>query len=85
MSYYLDTFKKCGFSTMYEFILQGKIEPNEDTLNKALEDLVTMLSQMNAGQRGQKGTVNVEENFDMTIITIVCETLAKKYWKGEGK
>ena len=44
-----------------------------------------MLSQMNAGQRGQKGTVNVEENFDMTIITIVCETLAKKYWKGEDK
>ena len=34
------------------------------------------MKQKDAGQRNNKNTLNVEENFDMLIVTIVCESIA---------
>lgn len=74
--YYYDEFYKRGFDTMFNFLLMNKQKANIDTYKKAIQDLITMMTQKDNGQRKNSKGINVKENFDMTIITIVCESIA---------
>lgn len=76
MSYYQEQFEKRGFDTMWTFLQMGSQKVNYEQYKKAIQDLITMMTQKNAGQRGDKKSLNWDENFDMTIITIVCESVA---------
>ena len=76
LSYYKQEFDKRGFDTMWTFLQMGQQKSNVPTLKKAIQDLITMMTQKNSGHRGNdKKSINWEENFDMTIITIVCESV----------
>lgn len=74
MSYYKNEFEKRGFDTMFAFIQMGKQQANIPTLKNAIKDLIIMMTQKSGGR--SKGDISIEENFDMTIITIVCECMA---------
>ena len=77
MSYYKKEFDNRGFDTMFTFLQMGKQKANIPIYRKAIQDLITMMSQKNSGQiTKDKKSINLEENFDMTIITIVCESVA---------
>lgn len=77
MNYYKNEFDKRGFDTMFTFLQMGKQKANIPTYKKAIQDLITMMTQKNSGQiTKEKKSINWEENFDMTIITIVCESVA---------
>lgn len=77
LSYYKQEFDKRGFDTMWTFLQMGQQKSNIPTLKNAIKDLITMMTQKNSGQRGNdKKSINWEENFDMTIITIICESTA---------
>ena len=76
LSYYKQEFDKRGFDTMWTFLQMGQQKSNVPTLKKAIQDLITMMTQKNSGHRGNdKKSINWEENVDMTIITIVCESV----------
>ena len=74
MSYYKHKFDSRGFDTMFAFLQMGKQQANIPTLKKAIQDLITMMKQKSGGR--SKEDISIEENFDMTIITIVCESIA---------
>lgn len=75
LSYYKQEFDKRGFDTMWTFLQMGQQKSNVPTLKKAIQDLITMMTQKNSGQRpNDNKSINWEENFDMTIITIVLES-----------
>lgn len=76
MGYYKKEFDKRGFDTMWTFLQMGHQKPNISQLKKAIQDLILMMKQKDAGQRNNKNTLDVEENFDMIIVTIVCESIA---------
>ena len=76
MGYYKKQFDKRGFDTMWSFLQLGHQKPNISKLKKAIENLILMMKQKDIGQRNHKNTINIEENFDMTIITIVCESIS---------
>lgn len=76
LSYYKQEFEKRGFDTMFTFLQMGQQKSNIPTLKHAIQDLITMMAQKTSGQReNDKKAINWEENFDMTIITIVCESV----------
>ena len=75
MGYYKKQFDKRGFDTMWTFLQMGHQKPNISQLKKAIENLILMMKQKDSGQRNHKNTINIEENFDMTIITIICESV----------
>ena len=76
LNYYKQEFDKRGFETMWTFLQMGNQEPNVPLLKKSIQDLITMMTQKNSGQKeNNKKSINWEENFDMTIITIVCESV----------
>jgi hypothetical protein len=81
LGYYKNEFEKRGFDTMWSFLQMGCQKSNIPRLKSALDDLKKIMTQKTAGQRGNKD-INIEENFDMTIITIVCEAMAL-YLSGE--
>lgn len=74
MSYYKDEFDKRGFDTMWTFLQMGQQKSNIPKLKQAIQDLIKMMSQKSSGR--EKGDINWEDNFDMTIITIVIESTA---------
>ena len=75
MGYYKKQFDKRGFNTMWTFLQMGYQKPNISQLKKAIQNLMLMMKQKDAGQRNYKNTLDIEENFDMAIITIVCESV----------
>lgn len=81
MEYYKKEFDKRGFDTMFAFLQMGKQKANIPLLKKSIQDLIKMMTQKTSGQR-DNGDINWQENFDMTIITIVCESVAF-YLSGE--
>lgn len=77
MSYYKNEFDKRGFDIMFKFLDMGNQKANIPQYKQGIQDLITLMTQKNSGQRkNDKVSVNWEENFDMTIITIVCESVA---------
>lgn len=79
---YKDEFDKRGFDTMWTFLQMGHQETNIPKLQQAIKDLIKMMTQKNSGKT--KKDINIEENFDMTIITIVLESVAL-YLSGDLK
>ena len=76
LNYYKQEFDKRGFDTMWTFLQMGQQKSNIPTLKNAIKDLITMMTQKSSGQRpNDNKSINWEENFDMTIITIVCESV----------
>ena len=75
MGYYKKQFDKRGFNTMWTFLQMGHQKPDISQLKKAIQNLMLMMKQKDAGQRNYKNTLDIEENFDMAIITIVCESV----------
>ena len=76
LSYYKQEFDKRGFDSMFVFLQMGQQKSNIPVLKNAIKDLLTMMTQKNSGQKeNDKKSINWEENFDMTIITIVCESV----------
>lgn len=76
LNYYKQEFDKRGFDNMFAFLQMGQQKSNIPVLKNAIKDLITMMTQKNSGQKGNiKKSTNWEENFDMTIITIVCESV----------
>lgn len=49
---------------------------NIPLLKEAVMDLITMMTQKDAGQREDSKGINVAENFDMTIKTIIIEAVS---------
>ncbi len=83
MSYYKNEFDKRGFDTIFTFLEHGNQKANISEYKRAIKDLITMMRQKNSGQiKKNKESINWNENFDMTIITIVCESVAL-YLSGE--
>lgn len=77
MGYYKEEFNKRGFDTMFKFLQIGNQKVNVPQYKQAIQDLITMMTQKNSGQiNNDNKSINWEENFDMTIITIVCESIA---------
>ena len=77
MGYYKEEFNKRGFDTMFKFLQIGNQKANVPQYKQAIQDLITMMTQKNSGQiHNSNKSINWEENFDMTIITIVCESVA---------
>lgn len=74
MSYYKNEFDKRGFDTMFAFLQMGKQQAKIPTLKKAIKDLITMMTQKSSGR--SKEDISIEENFDMTVITVVLESMA---------
>ena len=75
MQYY-----KNDFDTMFAFLQLEHQKANIPVLKKAIQDLIKMMKQKSSGT--VKRDISWEENFDMTIITIVCESIAL-YLSGE--
>lgn len=76
LNYYKQEFDKRGFDNMFAFLQMGQQKSNIPVLKNAIKDLITMMTQKNSGQKeNDKKSINWEENFDMTIITIVCESV----------
>lgn len=71
---YKNEFDKRGFDTMWTFLQMGHQETNIPKLQQAIKDLIKMMTQKSSGKI--KKDINIEENFDMTIITIVLESVA---------
>ena len=76
MNYYNKEFEKRGFDIMFKFLEMGSQKPNIPTYKKAIQDLIRMMTQKTSGGKNFKKDINWEENFDMIIITIVCESIA---------
>lgn len=74
MSYYKHEFDSRGFDTMFAFLQMGKQQANIPVLKKSIQDLIIMMTQKSSGR--SKEDIRIEENFDMTVITIVCESIA---------
>lgn len=74
MSYYKNEFDKRGFDTMFAFLQMSHQKANIPVLKKSIQDLITMMTQKSSGR--SRRDISWEENFDMTIITIVCESIA---------
>ena len=74
MSYYKHEFDSRGFDTMFAFLQMGKQQANIPVLKKSIQDLIIMMTQKSGGR--SKGDISWEENFDMTVITIVCESIS---------
>ena len=74
MSYYKEQFDARGFDTMWTFLQMGRCQKsNIPKLKEAIQDLIKMMSQKSSGKNNKD--INWEENFDMTIITIICESV----------
>lgn len=76
MGYYKNKFDKRGFDTMWYFLQMGQQKSNIPQLKRAIQDLIKMMTQKTAGQKLHTKDINLEENFDMSIITIVLESVA---------
>lgn len=79
MTYYKEQFDKRGFDTMFSFLQMNQQKSNASQLKKAIQDLIKMMTQKTAGQKiatKDIDLIDLEENFDMAIITIVCESVA---------
>lgn len=76
MGYYKEEFNKRGFDTMFKFLQIGSQKPNIPMYKNAIQDLIRMMTQKTSSGKSFKKDINWEENFDMTIITIVCESIA---------
>ena len=76
MGYYKNEFDKRGFDTMWTFIQMGQQKSNIPQLKKAIQDLIHMMTQKTVGQKVNTKDISLEQNFDMTIITIVLESVA---------
>ena len=76
MTYYKEQFDKRGFDTMFSFLQMNQQKSNASQLKKAIQDLIKMMTQKTAGQKIATKDIDLEENFDMAIITIVCESVA---------
>ena len=76
MGYYKKQFDKRGFDTMWTFLQMGHQKTNIPQLKKAIQDLILMMKQKDAGQRNYKNSLDIEVNFDMAVITIVCESIS---------
>lgn len=74
MSYYKNEFDKKGFDTMFAFLQMSHQKANIPVLKKSIQDLIQMMTQKSGGR--SKGDISIEENFDMTVITIVLESMA---------
>ncbi len=74
MSYYKKQFDSRGFDTMFAFLQMGNQKPNISVYKKSIQDLIKMMTQKTTGRA--KNDIDVEENFDMTVITIICESIA---------
>lgn len=74
MGYYKNEFDKRGLDTMWTFLQIGRQKSNIPQLKKAIQDLIKMMTQKSSGKT--KKDINIEENFDMTIITIILESVA---------
>ena len=74
MGYYKNEFDKRGFDTMWTFLQIGRGQKaNVPKLKEAIQDLIKMMTQKTSGSNSKD--INWEDNFDMTIITIVCESV----------
>lgn len=76
MGYYKNEFDKRGFDTMWTFLQMGQQKSNIPQLKKTIQDLIQMMTQKTAGQKVNTKDISLEQNFDMTIITIVLESVA---------
>lgn len=76
MGYYNNEFNKRGFDTMWTFLQMGQQKSNIPQLKKSIQDLIHMMTQKTAGQKVNTKDISLEQNFDMTIITIVLESVA---------
>lgn len=76
MGYYNNEFNKRGFDTMWTFLQMGQQKSNVSQLKKTIQDLIQMMTQKTAGQKVNTKDISLEQNFDMTIITIVLESVA---------
>ena len=76
MGYYNNEFNKRGFDTMWTFLQMGQQKSNISQLKKTIQDLIQMMTQKTAGQKVNTKDISLEQNFDMTIITIVLESVA---------
>ena len=76
MGYYKNEFDKRGFDTMWTFLQMGQQKSNISQLKKTIQDLIQMMTQKTAGQKVNTKDISLEQNFDMTIITIVLESVA---------
>lgn len=76
MGYYKNEFDNRGFDTMWTFLQIGQQKSNIPQLKKAIQDLIHMMTQKTAGQKVNTKDISLEQNFDMTIITIVLESVA---------
>lgn len=75
MSYYKNEFDKRGFDTMWTFLQMGRGQKsNIPKLEESIQDLIKMMTQKTSGKN--KKDINWDENFDMTIITIICESVS---------
>lgn len=73
MSYYKEQFDARGFDTMWTFLQMNRGQKsNIPELEKAIQNLIKMMTQKTSGRNNKD--INLDENFDMTIITIVCES-----------
>ena len=70
---YKGEFDKRGFDTMFAFSQMDNRKPNIPILKKSIQDLMQMMTQKTSG-RG-KNDIDWEENFDMTVITILLESI----------
>ena len=70
MSYYRNEFDKRGFNTMFTFLQRGHQKSNIPEYKKAIQNLITMMNQKTSGKSNKD--INWDEEFDMTIITIVA-------------
>lgn len=73
--YYYNKFNNGNFNTIFNLLLL-KPKPNIVVYKKAIQDLITMMTQKDNGTRKNSKGINIEENFDMAIVTIVVESIA---------
>ena len=75
MNYYKEEFDKRGFDTMWTFLQMGRDKKsNIPQLQQSIQNLIKMMTQKSSGKNNKD--INWNENFDMTIITIVCESVS---------
>ena len=75
MNYYKNEFDKRDFDTMWTFLMMGRGQKsNIPKLEEAIQDLIKMMTQKSSGKNNKD--INWDENFDMTIITIICENVS---------
>ena len=59
-----------------DLLANGSTEIECFSIKKTIQDLIQMMTQKTAGQKVNTKDISLEQNFDMTIITIVLESVA---------